>query len=377
MASFSTARFAACVLGVCFVAHNAAAGDVAADKSAEPRGVEPAAEPASAPACCLLSGRVAHLIAAEPAAIRAVESEGRLVISIGDEPFAEYRTDVPHQPAIWPIYNSAGVAMTRSYPLGPQLPGERADHPHHESVWFSHGDVNGHDFWHLSNEPLAAQGPRIVHRGFVSIEGGVAGDSPAGLVANNEWIAAGEGLLADERRVQFGADASGAVRWIDFKVTLKAGDEPIVFGDTKEGTFGVRVPGAMKTDAGRGGKILAADGTQDSAAWGGVSGWIKYAGPLVASVVANDAGETEPPTGAIVVMNHPSSAGGACRWHVRGYGLFAANPFGESDFGGERPRPGRLEANDQMTLRYRVAFFAGDPESDLIETLYNEFADSP
>ena len=27
------------------------------------------------------------------------------------------------------------------------VPGEAHDHPHHRGLWFTHGDVNGYDFW--------------------------------------------------------------------------------------------------------------------------------------------------------------------------------------------------------------------------------------
>ena len=37
--------------------------------------------------------------------------------------------------------------MTRTYPLGDALEHEAEDHIHHRSLWFTHGDVNGVDFW--------------------------------------------------------------------------------------------------------------------------------------------------------------------------------------------------------------------------------------
>ena len=37
--------------------------------------------------------------------------------------------------------------MTRSWPMQDGVAGEALDHPHHESIWFTHGRVNGVDFW--------------------------------------------------------------------------------------------------------------------------------------------------------------------------------------------------------------------------------------
>ena len=36
--------------------------------------------------------------------------------------------------------------MTRNWPMK-DLPDEDHDHPHHRSLWFAHGAVNGQDFW--------------------------------------------------------------------------------------------------------------------------------------------------------------------------------------------------------------------------------------
>jgi hypothetical protein len=36
--------------------------------------------------------------------------------------------------------------MTRNYPMA-KVPGEETDHPHHRSLWFAHGPVNGVDVW--------------------------------------------------------------------------------------------------------------------------------------------------------------------------------------------------------------------------------------
>src|SRR5205809_785227 len=36
------------------------------------------------------------------------------------------------------------------YPME-TVPDETHDHPHHRGLWFTHGDVNGYDFW--GNEP--------------------------------------------------------------------------------------------------------------------------------------------------------------------------------------------------------------------------------
>ena len=37
--------------------------------------------------------------------------------------------------------------MTRNFPMKQDVKTERGDHDHHRSLWLTHGDVNGIDFW--------------------------------------------------------------------------------------------------------------------------------------------------------------------------------------------------------------------------------------
>ncbi len=78
-------------------------------------------------------------------------------------------------------------------------------------------------------------------------------------------------------RWSFGADDT--TRWIDFRVTVTAPQGPVVFGDTKEGSFGMRVGGAMSVDDKAGGKIVNSDGLVDGEAWGKRAAWVDYSGP--------------------------------------------------------------------------------------------------
>ena len=77
----------------------------------------------------------------------------------------------------------------------------------------------------------------------------------------------------------FGTD--GDARWIDFDITITEAPGPVKFGDTKEGTFGVRVPGTMKVEAENGGgHIVNSHGQTDKAAWGKRAAWVDYYGPV-------------------------------------------------------------------------------------------------
>jgi hypothetical protein len=80
-------------------------------------------------------------------------------IQIGDKLFAGYITDLNGTPIVYPIVGPTGKNMTRDYPMKRGYEGVKADHPHHRSLWFTHGDVNKLDFW--------ATRSKIIHNRFV------------------------------------------------------------------------------------------------------------------------------------------------------------------------------------------------------------------
>ncbi len=113
---------------------------------------------------------------------------------------------------------------------------------------------------------------------------------------------------------------------IDFDITLKASEGPVRFGDTKEGTMGLRVPTPLDARqlTGTRGEIVNSEGIKDGKAWGKAAPWVDYHGVLDGDPVG------------ITIMNHPSSFRYPTYWHVHNYGLFAANPFGLHDFHGSK-----------------------------------------
>ncbi len=286
------------------------------------------------------------------AEVTATRDGDKVTVKIEGELFTEYLAapdlDPALGPILWPILGPAGKPMTRAYPMA-EGPAERKDHPHHRSLWFNHGDVNGHSFWHKQT---------IQHRKFVRVQGG----EKAEIVTQNDWLAPdGTKVCEDERRLAFSVD--GDNRLIDFEITIKATDGPVEFGDTKEGSFGVRVAGTMKVDAKPGGRIVNSDGREDKAAWGKRAAWVDYQGPV------------EGETAGIAILNHPSSFRYPTYWHVRTYGLFAANPFGIKDFKGpEGDGSHTILKGESITLRYRVVLHRGDEKQGRIAESFAAYA---
>lgn len=275
----------------------------------------------------------------------------------GDRLFAGYQVDSAGRPVVYPVIGPAGDRMTRRFPLEPVGPNEADDHDHHRSLWLTHGEVNGIDFW------IDDPGSGVIRQTGQSDE--IDAHGRAVLTTRNRWeSAAGEPVCDDVRRWAFWVD--GDRRIIDLDVTLQANHGDVRFGDTKEGTFGMRVAGTMKVDAGLGGQITNDQGQVNAEAWGQRSAWVDYNGPVNGRKVG------------ITMHAHPSGFGHPCRWHVRTYGLFAANPFGKHHFiGGDKQPDVVLEKGDSMRLSYRLVLYVGPHDTKRSEADSRAYANEP
>ncbi len=283
-------------------------------------------------------------------------------VKIDGQLFTEYIVQSNTKPILWPVIGPTGKRMTREYPMKLVKYERRKDHPHQRSLWFSHGNVNGVDFWDEQN--LRKTGI-IKHLEFLETTSG----KPAVISTRNAWqTRAGKKICEDVRTLHF--DTDGDTRWIDFDITVKATDGPVTFGDTKEGTFGIRVPESMYVDSRRGGTIVNSENRvctnrkTESQVWGKRASWVDYHGPVDGEIVG------------IAVLNHPSSFRYPTYWHVRTYGLFAANPFGLHDFLGGPANRGQytLPAGKSITFRYRILLHRGDEKTGKVAEAFAHYA---
>jgi len=297
----------------------------------------------------------AHRAGAEGIALD--ERPDRVVVAIDGQPFTEYRfaKDGLRRPVLFPLHGPHGVPLTRSWPVGPRLPGEPDDHPHHESLWFSHGDVNGHDFW------TCRRGERIEHAAFEHV-----GDGR--IVATARWLAPDGRVVCTDRRV-LGFSTEGLDRIIDHEITITASEGPLVFGDTKEGTMAIRVRPELNLTRAKGGPpasghYVNAGGDHDAAVWGVASGWVDLSGTLDGKAVG------------ISCFDHPKNLRHPTCWHARDYGLFAANPFGLHDFTKSPKGAGRFELAkaESLTLRHRWILHEGDADDARIASRFAAWA---
>jgi hypothetical protein len=294
-------------------------------------------------------------VAPAESGIKITEAGDKLRVEIGSKLFTEYNfKDVP-RPYFYPVIGPTGVCITRHWPME-EGPDEEHDHPHHRSLWFTHGDVNGHDFW-----SEVEKAGKIVHDKFVSV---TSGPEVGVIKSQDKWVSNdGEIICTDTRTHKFYNRADGQI--MDFEVTIHASHGEVTMGDTKEGSMAIRLAPTMRVEGKVGkGHIVNSEGHRDGQAWGKRAAWCDYYGPLDGEVVG------------VAIFDHPANLKHPTWWHVRAYGLFAANPFGVHYFEGKPKGTGdiTIAAGESLTFRYRLYFHKGDTEQSKVAEYYSEYA---
>jgi hypothetical protein len=306
-----------------------------------------------------MAGLAGSAVAADQSkGVQMTDADGKVHVEINGEFFTDYiYAGAPHV-YYYPVLGPGGVKMTRDYPMVRDSEGEEHDHPHHRSMWYSHGDVNGIDFW-----SEGAKAGKIVHDKFLEIKSG----EESGVIRSTcKWIAPdGDVTCTDERTFRV-YNRPGKERVFDFEVTIKAKDKPVILGDTKEGSFGIRIAESMRFSHGKkpgDGHIVLSSGPLDDKAWGKHGEWCDYYGPVQGKTVG------------IAVFDHLENPRHPTTWHVRDYGLFAANPFGLHDFEKAEKGAGNMTiaAGKTATFRYRVYIHEGDTKAAKVAERYKEY----
>jgi len=160
-------------------------------------------------------------------------------------------------------------------------------------------------------------------------------------------------------------------RAIDFTFILKAENEDVHFGPTKEGMFAIRVTDWLNEKSEEKGTAtyLNAHGeTTEDNVWGKRSQWMRLEGEYKGTTVG------------IAILNHPSSVNYPTYWHARSYGLFSANPLGQYFFenAGDVKNPERLNysipAGERGTFRFKIIIYEGHKSAEDIEAAFEEYS---
>src|SRR5689334_6789513 len=180
----------------------------------------------------------------------------QIQVLIDAKPFTTYYFghEAP-KPYMHPLRSAQGTIVTRGWPMVKDIPGESHDHPHHRAMFYAHGDINGIDFWGESTESRAQQ---TVKGKFYSSEDlpkgrtvftkldemKSAGDSGSIRAEFNLVGPDGKTIGGETQSYVFRGDATERV--IDCEFTIHAREIALKMGDTKEGTFAIRLVKALE-----------------------------------------------------------------------------------------------------------------------------------
>jgi hypothetical protein len=294
---------------------------------------------------------LAAISARSPAAVELKQESNHIDVTIDGKPFTDYwfgkRDDRAYaRPFFFPVLAPDGVGVTADH-YG------QKEHPHHNSLWVGHGDVNGADHWALTGDKTPLQR----HVKFESI----GGDT---IVEDLDWEGKDHQPILHERRTMKFAAPDSTSRSIDFTLEFTPIDGRVTFGDTKEaGLVAVRmndqIPKNHPTLTNSKGQ------TGEKATWGKSADWCDISGTI-------DGKEY-----GVSVLDAPTNPLHPQRWHVREYGLLAANPFGLSYFDkGVAKHTGDfvLPAGKTTTFHYLVIVHEGDVKAAYPVERYKEFA---
>lgn len=280
--------------------------------------------------------------------------DDRISVTLNGKPYTDFifKGGEAMKPYLYPLRAPSGTIVTRRFPIETSpTPGEPTDHPHHRGLFFAHANVNGIDFW--NNETSYKSPPP---RGRIVFEKvwDSAGGRNASFKVQLAWLDPdGKKLLEETRQTIIGQNENASL--VHVGIQLKA-LVPVVFGDEKDGTFGLRLDPALNEDKnikengvtrlypGPPGKIVNAEGAQsEQNVWGKPSNWVDYSGEINGEKVG------------VAILDSPQNKPRA-RWHVRAYGLFAANPFGLAVFTNDKTKDGsvKLAPGESIHFVYRV-----------------------
>lgn len=219
------------------------------------------------------------------------------------------------------------------------------DHKHHRGVWISVDEVNGLKFW---NEDGRIRSDKIEAVG------------KNGFRLTNSWLGAdGEPLVAESTLFTFHAN-----HLLTAKVTFaNATGQTVTFEDTKEGLFGVRVASEIRES--ESGKITDAEGRAgEKEVWGLENRWVDYTGTKAGNVIG------------MTIFDGPKNPRKS-RYHVRGYGLFAINPFGQHAYSNNTQPTNHLVLGQGQSETYDYGLWIhGDVGVEAIAEVEKQFAEA-
>jgi hypothetical protein len=224
--------------------------------------------------------------------VELVHDGNHVDVLIGGRAFTTYYFDpAVAKPYFFPVRSAHGTVVTRGFPMTSDIAGEDRDEPHQRAMYFAHGDINGFDFWgeaafpRWSDHPASTFG-RTVFRTLDDMRGGADGGR---LRATFDLVTPAGTIAQETQTYVFSGDEESRI--IDCEFAIQAVHGPVTIGDTKEGTFAIRVVKALDSPSGR--MVNANGASGEKGIWGKRADWVDFYG----RVADEDVG--------IAVFDHP------------------------------------------------------------------------
>ena len=293
----------------------------------------------------------------------------RIEVTVDGKPFTTYYFGPEFaKPFLMPLRTGGGAIVTRGFPVGNEISAEEIKspsfEPHQRPLYFGHGDIDGLDFWaepafdkYYNDHGHQAYGHMVLDK----IEE-VKASGSSGLIRASFRLEDPNGRQIAEETQTYRFEGMGGTRIVDCEFVVRATNGPIDFGDSKEGTFGIRLAPELSAPHDHMTNSKGAEG--EKAIWGKPANWVNYSGTIGGKTVG------------IAVFDHPTSFHHPTTWHARAYGLFAANPFGLREFSKDPNKDGSWTVPEGQSLqfRYRVLIYDGAFDPARIAKAYDEYA---
>lgn len=264
---------------------------------------------------------------------------GKVTLSVDGNEYTAYQYNIGFaKPHIGPITNKYGENITR-YDFTAK------EHPHHRSIWFSHGSVKVENAETGFVSAEVDTWNEFDHHGYIktkAIRDLVSGDVYCAFTAENTWTDEDGNALCDDITTVTMSSPEDGVVYFDVDLTLCAKYGKVTLGATKEaGPIAVRMDETLRAD--KTGTLANAWGAVgEDEIWMKRSDWNDYYGTTVGGHVAG-----------VAVFDNEQNAKYPTFWHSRNYGLFAPNRY---YIGGEEV----IEAGGTLNFKYRIVIHEGD-----------------
>jgi len=301
--------------------------------------------------------------------VKLVRSGDKIDVLVDGRPFTTYYfSPETAKPYLMPLRSASGVVVTRGFPVVNDVsagnPKGPSFEPHQRPLYFGHGDLDGLDFWQepVFDKYYTDHGHQAYgHMLLKALDKPAATGDSATIRASFTLNSPNNRVIGDETQsFTFGGDRQ--TRTIDCEFVLHATNGPLDIGDTKEGTFAIRLTPELSAPHEH---MLNSNGeVGEKAIWGKPADWVSYSGTVGGKPVS------------VTIFDSPKSFRHPTTWHARAYGLFAANPFGIREFSGDPNKDGSwtIPEGKSLTFRYRVVISDGQISAAQISEAYRHYA---